>query len=56
MSLQIRNLGKRYGDNVVSLSFDRTFAFIAILSALGIIPAFFLKRPEKREHSVAAAA
>jgi predicted MFS family arabinose efflux permease len=40
---------KRYADDVLSTSFDRTFAFIAFLSAVGIIPAFFLRKPEKSE-------
>jgi MFS family permease len=35
-----------YASNVLSTSFDRTFAFIAILSAIGVIPAFFLRKPE----------
>ena len=47
---------KTYGDNVLSLSFDRTFAFIAIITIIGIIPAFFLKKPEKRGRGAAIAA
>jgi EmrB/QacA subfamily drug resistance transporter len=37
----------QYAGGVFSDAFDRTFVLIAILSALGIIPAFFLKRPER---------
>ncbi len=36
-----------YAGGVFSDAFDRTFVLIAILSALGIVPAFFLKRPER---------
>jgi EmrB/QacA subfamily drug resistance transporter len=37
----------QYAGGVFSDAFDRTFVLIAILSAFGIIPAFFLKRPER---------
>jgi EmrB/QacA subfamily drug resistance transporter len=37
----------RYAGGVFSDAFDRTFVLIAILSAIGIMPAFFLKRPER---------
>jgi MFS transporter, DHA2 family, multidrug resistance protein len=37
----------RYAGGVFSDAFDRTFVLIAILSAIGIAPAFFLKRPER---------
>lgn len=37
----------QYAGTVFSTAFDRTFVLIAILSALGIVPAFFLKRPER---------
>jgi EmrB/QacA subfamily drug resistance transporter len=37
----------RYAGGVFSDAFDRTFVLIAILSAVAIIPAFFLKRPER---------
>ncbi len=37
----------QYAGGVFSDAFDRTFVLIAILSAIGIIPAFFLKRPER---------
>ncbi len=36
-----------YAGGVFSDAFDRTFVLIAILSAIGIIPAFFLRRPER---------
>lgn len=38
---------KSYADGVLSTSFDRVFAFTAILAVVGIIPALFLRRPEK---------
>lgn len=37
----------QYAGGVFSDAFDRTFVLIAILSAIGILPAFFLKRPER---------
>jgi hypothetical protein len=37
----------QYAGGVFSDAFDRTFVLIAVLSAFGIIPAFFLKRPER---------
>jgi EmrB/QacA subfamily drug resistance transporter len=37
----------QFAGGVFSDAFDRTFVLIAILSALGIAPAFFLKRPER---------
>jgi EmrB/QacA subfamily drug resistance transporter len=37
----------QYAGGVFSDAFDRTFVLVAILSALGIIPAFFLKRPDR---------
>ena len=43
-----------YAGGVFSDAFDRTFVLIAILSALGIIPAFFLKRPERGVSDAAA--
>jgi MFS family permease len=46
---------KSYADNVVSVSFDRTFAFIAILSIIGVIPALFLRKPEKKGSAAVAA-
>ena len=38
---------KTYGDQVLSNAFDRVFALTAILAAIGIIPALFLRRPDK---------
>ncbi len=37
----------QYAGGVFSDAFDRTFVLVAILSALGIIPALFLKRPDR---------
>jgi EmrB/QacA subfamily drug resistance transporter len=37
----------QFAGGVFSDAFDRTFVLIAILSAIGIVPAFFLKRPER---------
>ncbi len=44
-----------YAGSVFSNAFDRTFVLIAILSALGIVPAFFLKRPERGATETGAA-
>jgi MFS family permease len=41
------NFNHAYAGGVFSDAFDRTFVLIAVLSALGIIPAFFLRRPER---------
>ena len=38
---------KSFGDNTLTIAFDRTFAFTAIITALGIIPALFLRKPEQ---------
>ncbi len=38
---------RAYAGGVFSDAFDRTFVLIAILSAIGVVPAFFLKRPER---------
>jgi MFS family permease len=46
---------KSYADSVVSLSFDRTFAVIAIISIIGVIPALFLRKPEKKQSAAVAA-
>jgi MFS family permease len=40
---------KTYADSVLSDSFDRTFAFIAIITVIGVIPALFLRKPEKQQ-------
>ena len=45
-----------YAGGVFSDAFDRTFVLIAILSAIGIIPAFFLKRPERDSGDVGSLA
>jgi predicted MFS family arabinose efflux permease len=37
-----------FGSNTLSIAFDRTFFFVALISALGLIPALFLKRPERK--------
>jgi EmrB/QacA subfamily drug resistance transporter len=39
---------RQYAGGVFSDAFDRTFVVIAVLSAIGIIPAFFLKRPDRQ--------
>jgi EmrB/QacA subfamily drug resistance transporter len=41
------NFNRQFAGGVFSDAFDRTFVLIAILSAVGIIPAFFLRRPER---------
>src|SRR5579863_3734451 len=43
----VAQFGRTYAADALSTSFDRTFAFITILTLLGVIPALFLRRPEK---------
>ena len=43
----VAHFGQTYASDALSTSFDRTFAFITILTLLGVIPALFLRRPEK---------
>jgi MFS family permease len=43
----VASFARTYASDALSTSFDRTFAFITILTVLGIIPALFLRRPEK---------
>jgi MFS family permease len=43
----VAHFGQTYAADALSTSFDRTFAFITILTLLGVIPALFLRRPEK---------
>jgi predicted MFS family arabinose efflux permease len=46
----VRDFVKSYADNVLSDSFDRTFAFIAFITVIGVIPALFLRKPEKQQN------
>jgi len=41
------SFAKSFGDDTLTIAFDRTFAFTAIVTALGLIPALFLRKPEK---------
>jgi MFS family permease len=43
----VAKFSQNYAAGALSNSFDRTFAFISILTILGVIPALFLRRPEK---------
>jgi MFS family permease len=43
----VADFGRTYASDALSTSFDRTFAFITILTLLGVIPALFLRKPEK---------
>jgi MFS family permease len=43
----VAQFGRTYASDALSTSFDRTFAFITILTLLGVIPAMFLRKPEK---------
>ena len=43
----VATFSRDYAADALSTSFDRTFAFISILTILGVIPALFLRRPEK---------
>jgi EmrB/QacA subfamily drug resistance transporter len=45
----------QYAGNVFSDAFDRTFVVIAVLSFIGIFPAFFLKRPDPQARQAAPA-
>jgi EmrB/QacA subfamily drug resistance transporter len=45
---------RQFAGGVFSDAFDRTFVVIAILSAIGIIPAFFLKRPDRQPSASSA--
>jgi hypothetical protein len=47
---------KSYADQVSSNAFDRVFALTGILAAIGIIPALFLRKPEKTSARPALAA
>jgi MFS family permease len=47
---------KTYADTVSSTAFDRVFAFTVILTVVGMIPALFLRKPEKRTEQPAAVA
>jgi len=38
---------KSFGDRALTIAFDRTFAFTAIITAFGFIPALFLRKPPK---------
>jgi MFS family permease len=54
-SLVLDSFIGQYGGNVISTSFDRTFAFIAMLTLVGVIPALFLRKPEKQAGRAGAA-
>src|SRR6202049_4486141 len=43
----VAHFGRTYASDALSTSFDRTFGFITILTLLGVIPALFLRRPDK---------
>jgi hypothetical protein len=43
----VAQFGRTYASDALSTSFDRTFGFITILTLLGVIPAMFLRRPDK---------
>jgi EmrB/QacA subfamily drug resistance transporter len=51
----VDQLLKSFGDNTLSIAFDRTFAFTVIVTALGLIPAWFLRRPPSSARSIARA-
>jgi EmrB/QacA subfamily drug resistance transporter len=46
---------KSFGDETLSIAFDRTFAFTVILTAVGLIPAWFLRRPPGSARTMAGA-
>jgi EmrB/QacA subfamily drug resistance transporter len=39
---------KGFGDQALTIAFDRTFAFTVIVTVFGFIPALFLRRPPKQ--------
>jgi len=43
----VAHFSQDYAADALSTSFDRTFAFISMLTILGVIPALFLRRPER---------
>jgi len=43
---QVDAFVRSFGDDTLTIAFDRAFAFTAIVAALGFIPAFFLRKPE----------
>ena len=43
----VAKFSQTYAADALSTAFDRTFVFITILTILGVIPAMFLRRPEK---------
>src|SRR5579884_1013186 len=45
---------KSFGDDTLTIAFDRTFAFTVIVSALGLIPALFLRKPPAGARSTTA--
>jgi EmrB/QacA subfamily drug resistance transporter len=45
-----------YSNQVTSTAFDRTFALLAIVAVLGLIPAWFLRKPDPQAAEPAAAA
>ncbi len=38
---------RAYRNDATSIAFDRTFVFLALVAALGFIPAWFLRKPER---------
>ena len=44
---------KSYVNDATSIAFDRTFLFLAIIAALGIIPAWFLRKPDPQPEGAA---
>jgi len=46
---------KGFSDDTLSIAFDRTFAFTVIVTALGLIPAWFLRRPPSSARGIARA-
>jgi EmrB/QacA subfamily drug resistance transporter len=43
---QLDDFLQSYTGDVTSIAFDRTFLFLAIVAALGVIPAWFLRKPD----------
>jgi MFS family permease len=43
----LSNFAAAFSSDTLSIAFDRTFFFVAILSTIGLIPALFLRKPER---------
>jgi hypothetical protein len=47
---------RSFGQEALTIAFDRTFVFTAIVTAIGLIPAMFLRKPPRSVRAGAALA